>query len=115
VDQTDQRTHRTKWCISVAFPCAALPARGSGAQNSSEFYAHTCAEGGDAIRPRADVYRHRVMMRLARQGGGAYRSTDAEHPGPTARARQSVGDMENAPPRRWDPRTSPAHGTAPTS
>jgi hypothetical protein len=36
-------------------PCAALPARVSGARQSSKLYARTCAEGDDASKPRADV------------------------------------------------------------
>ena len=32
-------------------PCAALPARVSGARQSSKLYARTCAEGDDASKP----------------------------------------------------------------
>ena len=84
---------------------------GFGRPKSSKFYAQTCAEAGDESRPAPTCNATALYIPLAREGEGLQECRRRAASGPTARARESAGDMENAPPCRWDPRTSPAHGT----
>ncbi len=84
---------------------------GFGRPKSSKFYAQTCAEAGDESRPAPTCNATALYIPLAREGEGLQECRRRAASGPTARARESAGGMENAPPCRWDPRTSPAHGT----
>ena len=76
---------------------------GFGRPKSSKFYAQTCAEAGDESRPAPTCNATALYIPLARQGEGLQECRRRAASGPTARARESAGDMENAPPCRWDP------------
>ena len=100
------RTSRSRWqsgnvrrwrgvvLAKLWHPCAALP--GFGRPKTKK-----------VVRPATQADPAPTCTAIELQCGSrvkerAYRSTDAEPPGPTARARESAGDMENAPPCRWD-------------
>ena len=89
--------------------CAALPRAFSSREKILRSMRTRALRAATQSNPGQFMAQQR--SNLARQGGRPYRSTDAEPPGPTARARESAADMEHSPPCGWDPQTSPAHGT----